>query len=223
LVHFHGGEAARKLLAPAGLGIVIVVIDAGEGSEAYEQAFYGPTALSDLVRSVAGSLALDGGLTEPRHLIVSSWSAGYGAVRQILLHAPTRPSAVLLLDSLHASYAPGTSTLEAEGLEPFVELARRAQAGETRLIVTHSDIRPPGYASTTETASYLIREVGGQRRYAGMIPLEGVEQKTVYDAEGLSIRGFTGTSRGAHCAQLRMLLPMLRDELLPALAQQPAR
>jgi hypothetical protein len=218
VLHFHGAEAARKLLAPAGLGVVIAGLDAGEGSTAYEEAFWGPQALDGLLEAVGAELGADPA-TRPklRHLVITSWSAGYGAVRQILIHQPWRPSAVVLLDSLHASYAPGGGALRSEELEPFVELARRAQSGETLLFVTHSEIKPPGYASTSETASYLLKQLGAQRRYAGMAPLEGVEQRTSYDRDGLHVRGFTGSSREAHCAQLKMLRPLLRDEVLPAL------
>jgi hypothetical protein len=218
VVHFHGAEAARKLLAPAGLGVVLAGLDAGEGSTAYEEAFWGPQALDGMLEAVGAELGSDPA-TRPklRHLVITSWSAGYGAVRQILIHQPWRPSAVVLLDSLHASYAPGGGALRSDELEPFVELARRAQSGESTLYVTHSEIKPPGYASTSETASYLLKQLGAQRRYAGMAPLEGVEQRTSYDHEGLHVRGFTGSSREAHCAQLKMLLPLLRDEVLPAL------
>jgi hypothetical protein len=218
LIHFHGAEAARKLLAPAGLGLVIAALDAGEGSAAYEEAFWGPQALDGLLDAVGNELASAAGARPTlRHLVVSSWSAGYGAVRQILIHQPWRPSAVVLLDSLHASYAPADGSLETEGLAPFVELGRRAQQSQAVLLVTHSEIKPPGYASTSETASYLLGQLDAQRRYAGMKPLEGVEQRTAYDQGGLHVRGFTGSSREAHCAQLKMLLPVLRDEVLPEL------
>jgi len=222
LLHFHGAEAARKLLAPAGLGLVIAAVDAGEGSAAYEEAFWGPQALDGLLEAVSNELTGAGGARPTlRHLVVSSWSAGYGAVRQILIHQPWRPSAVVLLDSLHASYAPGSGALETEGLGPFLELARRAQQSQAVLLVTHSEIKPPGYASTSETASYLLAQLGAQRRYAGMKPLAGVEQRTRYDQGGFHVRGYTGSSREAHCAQLKMLLPLLRDEVLPELGGAP--
>lgn len=218
LVHFHGAEAARKLLAPAELGIVLVGIDAGEGSAAYEEAFYGDGMLEALLDGVLRALRAEGA-REPAlgPLVVSSWSAGYGAVRQLLLHASARPAAVVLLDSLHASYVGSSERLEPTSLEPFVELARRAYEGEPRLWLLHSEIRPPSFASTGQTAAYLLDAVGGQRRYAGLTPVEGVEHKTRYDHEGLHVWGFTGTDREAHCAQLRLLLPVLRDQVLPAL------
>lgn len=218
LVHFHGAEAVRKLLGPAGLGLVIVGLDAGQGSQAYEEAMYGPGAWPELRAQVDDALSRDEGPPpELRHLIVSSWSAGYGAVRQLLLHHAAELGAVLLLDSLHASYTDEDGTLQSEGLEPFLDLARSAEQGRGRLWLTHSEIRPPSFASTSETATYLLAELGGQRRYAGLSAIAGVEHKTSYEQGALHVRGYTGTSRAAHCAHLRMLLPILRDEVMPAL------
>ncbi len=220
LVHFHGADAVRKLLAPATLGLVIVGVDAGSGAQKYEEKLYGSDSLEDLIGSVLD--VLQESQDEPpmlRHLIISSWSAGYGAVHQLLMHHPRRPAAVVLLDSLHASYAGDSAHMRTAGLEPFLAYARLAAAGEALMVVTHSEIRPPGYASTSETASYLLRQLGGQRRYAGLESIAGVEHKTSFDENGLHIRGYTGTTKQAHCAQLRLLLPIVKDDLLPALAR----
>ncbi len=227
LIHFHGGEAAAQLLAPANLGLAIIAVDAGVGSRRYTEALAKePAFLNDAIDAVREIL---GGQAALRHLIITSWSAGYGAVRQLLKYDdPSRLDAVVLLDGLHAGYrqsrdppdsgARGRQVeLETVGLEPFVDFARRAQEGKAMMMITHSAIRPPGYASTTETASYLLSQLGGQRRYAGLRKMFGVTQQTLYRRGKLEIRGFTGTTPEAHCAQLRMLLPIVRDDMLPGL------
>jgi hypothetical protein len=155
--------------------------------------------------------------TRVRHLLLSSWSAGYGAIREILREHPTVPSAVVLLDSLHASYVGDDNAIDPAGLAPFVAYARRAVAGEAVMVVTHSEIRPPGYASTSETASKLIGELGGSRSYAGLMPTHGVEAKTRFSDGQLEVRGYTGSDKNAHCAHLRMLGDILRDEVMPKL------
>lgn len=213
LLHMHGGEAVRRVVAPANLGLVIATIDAGVGSKAYTEVFYGPEPLEELLHAVGQQL-------EPavlRHLIVSSWSAGYGGVREILTHHPTAASAVILLDSVHAGYEPDGATIRKNGLEMFVSLAHRAISGETTMVLTHSDIRPPSFASTTEIANYLLGEVGGRRSYAGLIDTFGVEHKTSYENGALAIRGYTGTTKGAHCAHLRMLRGILEKDVIPRL------
>ncbi len=213
LVHMHGGEAVRRVVAPAGLGLVIVTIDAGVGSKAYSEALYGPEPLEELLASVGHQLAP----AVLRHLLVSSWSAGYGGVREILKQHPTVPSAVIMLDSVHAGYEPDGETLREAGLAPFVSLAHRAVAGETTVVLTHSDIRPPTFASTTEVADFLLQAVGGRRGYAGLIETYGVEHKTVSERGRFTVRGYTGTSKGAHCAHLRMLAGILENDVLPQL------
>ncbi len=213
LLHFHGGEAARRLVAPAGLDLVIATVDAGVGSKAYGEAYFGPEPLEEALATIHAALSP----AQLRYLILSSWSAGYGAVGEVLRAHPTVPNAVILLDSVHSSYQENGEGLVEESLAPFVSLAQRAKAEEAVVVLTHSEIRPPDYASTAEVASYLIAQMGGRRRYAGLLPVQGVEAKTTYDAGLLHIRGFTGTGKPAHCAHLKMLPDILQNDILPVL------
>ncbi|MBW2455736.1 MAG: hypothetical protein JRI68_14560 [Deltaproteobacteria bacterium] len=216
LIHFHGGESARRLLAPAGLNLVIATVDAGVGSKAYGEAYHGPQPLEEALATIHAALSP----AQLRYLILSSWSAGYGAVREVLRAHPSVPNAVILLDSVHASYQEDGESLLEESLAPFVSLSQRAKAEAAVVVLTHSEIRPPDYASTAEVASYLIAQVSGRRRYAGLLPVHGIEAKTTYDAGMLHIRGFTGTGKEAHCAHLKMLPDILRDDVLPVLRQR---
>jgi hypothetical protein len=212
VLHLHGGEAARKVIAPADLGVVLAAVDAGIGSQAYAEAMFGARPLEDLLSAVGAMLAP----ASLGRLVITSWSAGYGGVHQILVQHPTVPSAIVLLDSLHTGYGPNGDLVEV-GLMPFLSFAQRAQQGEAVLVLTHSEIKPPGYASTSEVASWLLHEVGGQRRYAGLEPVHGVEAKTEWREGNLTVRGYTGAGKEAHCAHLKMLDAILRDDVLPAL------
>ncbi len=215
MLHFHGGDAARRVVAPAALDLVIAVVDAGNGSKRYAEAFWGPEPLEEIIAEAERQLApakLD-------RLLVTSWSAGYGAVRELLRHHPERPDAVVLLDSLHASYLEkgATNELSRAGLGLFLSLAQRAAEGELVMVLTHSEIRPPDYASTSEVANWLLTELDGRRRYGGLLAAHGVELKTRFDRGKLHIRGYTGTGKPAHCAHLMLLADILRDDVLPAL------
>jgi hypothetical protein len=214
LLHFHGGGAAARVVAPENLGLVLATVDAGTGSKAYAEAFHGE-ALDELIATVESALAP----ARIRHLIVSSWSAGYGAVRELLLEYPTVPRALVMLDSIHASYGGDGSTPQAAGVRPFLSYAERAASGSATMVITHSDIQPPGYASTSEVAQAILDGVGGRRSYAGLIPQAGVEAKTRFEREGLFVRGYSGTGKEAHCAHLRLLAAILRDDVLPRLAK----
>ena len=212
LLHLHGGIPARRLLAPADLGLVIATVDLGVGSRPYAEAFYGPEPLEELLAAVGKELAP----ARLRHLIVSSWSAGYGAVREILAQHPASISGLILLDSVHASYTPAGDP-QPEGIAPFIAYAERAKLGEGVLVLTHSEIQPPGYASTHEVANAILEAVGTRRQYAGLVPQFGVELKTTADDGGFHLRGFTGNGKDAHCAHMRLLPGLLKDVVLPAL------
>lgn len=213
-LHFHGGGAATRVVAPMSLGVVIATVDVGVGSQAYAEAFAGGEPLGELLATVSAALAP----ARARHLVLSSWSAGYGAVREILRELPTVPSALVLLDSVHTGYEVDGETLEDAALAPFLAYAQRAASGEASMVLTHSEIRPPGYASTSEVAGALLEGLGLRRRYAGLVRTFGVEAKTEARKGRLVVRGYTGSGKEAHCAHLRMLEPILRDEVLPALA-----
>jgi hypothetical protein len=219
LVHFHGAEPVRRQLAPEGFDLVVAGVDAGVGSRAYERAFADPAAFAGLVAAVEAEVARANGLGEAhaRGIALSSWSAGYGAVAQILARRDPRIEAVVLLDSLYAGYANGARAVDRAELAPFVEAARTARAGGPAFFLTHTQIATPGYASTGEVARFLLTELGvtptaadegasGTARFALLSSFE----------EGrLWIRGYAGADRDAHCAQLHMLPSLLREAVLP--------
>lgn len=215
LLHFHGGEAVRKLVAPADLGVAVATVDAGQSSSAYGKALSDPQVIPALLTRVDEVFAP----AKRRNLIISSWSAGYAAVREILRQQPTLAQAVVVLDGVHASYTDDGSTLRPSDVSPFSALAKRARAEEALLVLTHSEIRPPGYASTKRVADYLLDQLGAQRRYAGLIAVQpGVRLKTHYAAGKLKVFGYTGSDRHAHCVQLSLLPELLKTHILPHVA-----
>jgi pimeloyl-ACP methyl ester carboxylesterase len=211
LLHFHGGEPVRRLIAPLGLGLAIATVDLGQRSQPYAA---GAKKAFDAIKA-----ALDQQLGgHPRAIVLSAWSAGFGAVRELLALHPDLARAVVLLDSVHTSYRDDGS-LDQGALSPFFDLADRAQRGEQLLVFTHSAITPNGYASTSEVAQALLAHVGGRQRFAGLEPHFGVLFKTRFDRADLHLRGYTGTDQAAHCAQLKLLPAILKDDVLPFLAR----
>ena len=93
--------------------------------------------------------------------MLSSWSAGYGAVAHVLPRHDPRIEAVVLLDSLYAGYTDvARRVLDRARLAPFLDAARAARAGGPALFLTHTAIATPGYGSTGEVASFLLAELG---------------------------------------------------------------
>jgi hypothetical protein len=89
--------------------------------------------------------------------------------------------------------------------------------------LSHSSIIPPGYASTTEVADYLIEQVAGLRSDAsGKSPL-GAALTSSFDRQGMHVRGYAGGDKIAHCAHVEMLAEAVRDYLEPAWGTPEAR
>ena len=215
IVHFLGAPfVAMEAVAALPEPYILAVVNLGAGSAVYERPFLDTAAFPRLIEAVRQNAthSLGDRVTFPR-IYLTAYSAGYGAVRAIIdvpSHA-ARVTGVLLLDGLHASYIP-ERTVIAEGghidstrLEPFVRLARRAASGETRLIVTHSEVFPGTFASTTETTDYLLRAIGLSRTPVLEWGPVGMQQLSEASRGGFRLMGFAGNSAPDHADHLHAL------------------
>jgi hypothetical protein len=220
MIHFHGHEAARKEWVRVLGSPVLVGIDLGLGSGPYESQFAAPGEFERLLTSIEAGVA--GALKVPnaraRFVGLSAWSAGYGAVGRILSrpeHA-ARIDSVILLDGLHSGYSRHDGgTLNEAQLSPFADFAALAAQGRRFMFVSHSSIIPPGYASTTETANYLIASVGGRpvaSRPRGSDPM-GLDLIAWYRQRNFHVRGFAGNDKMDHCAHFGVYADVLRIHL----------
>jgi LysM repeat protein len=214
MFHFHGHEAARKEWVRVMNGAVFVGVDLGLGSGPYAAAFRSPEAFKRLVESVEAAMAKKHGRkrARARKIGLSAWSAGYGAVGEIINQSYGRRvvDVVILLDGLHSGYGP--VTLNEQQLAPFVSFAREAKAGRKLMFVSHSSIIPPGYASTTETANFLISKLGGRPRKArprASDPM-GLELISRFSRGNFHVRGFKGNDKMDHCAHLGLYRDVLK-------------
>ena len=169
LVHlFSASYVPMHAVASASGRYVLAVVNLGSGSAAYERPLSDTAAWSTLIRRVREETSTrTGGRVRINRLIVSAFSAGYGGVRALLSDERAATiNGVILLDGLHTSYIPERAVLAEGGaldttkLVPFERYARRAIAGETSLLITHSEIFPGTFASTTETTDWLIAALG---------------------------------------------------------------
>lgn len=200
LIHFHGAsrvvrDAANRIDQP----FAVVTVNLGSGSSVYEQPFQDVIPFVQLLIEVRESIA-------PRigNIYLSSWSAGYGAVRAILKTHAKEIKGIILLDGLHSDYIPDRVTLHEGGtingekLDGFLEYARGATSGSNRMIITHSEIFPGTYPSTTETASYLADHLGLVRTPVLEWGPVGMQQISEAKAGRLAILGFAGNSAPDH-------------------------
>jgi len=86
----------------------------------------------------------------------------------------------------------------AEDLDVFVRFAADAVAGEKQMWVTHSEVFPGTYASTTETADYLLAQLGLTRRVVLREGPIGMQQLSEVEQGGFHLAGFAGNSAPDH-------------------------
>jgi hypothetical protein len=221
LAHFHGAEPIRKLVTPLGLGIVIATFDLGTLSGGYARAFDAPGTFDAMLASISRevSIVTNHPAARPRNIILSSWSAGYGAVRRIIAPGRDDIDAVVLIDSLYSSFGPGTETPDPAELAPFAALARSAARGGPLLVITHSSVATSGYSSTVDTSSFLLRDVGLDETLMDPPQNDPFGLIRARDRNHFFVRGYAGRDAAAHCAQLRLFPDILRRQVIPSLNQ----
>lgn len=219
MFHFHGREPLRKEWVEAMDGQVLVAVDAGIDSGSYSEAFADARTFRQVVLAVEQETARRAGVprAEAERIGLSAWSAGYGAIEQILSQPFGKKvtDSVILLDGLHAGYT--EHSLEAGRLAPFTEFAEAAAGGEKFMFISHSSIRTTGYASTTETAQYLVWKVGGKPLAIDGAPGDpwGLERISTFTQGQLHVRGFRGNGTADHCAHIGLMSDILRVHLKP--------
>jgi hypothetical protein len=223
LVHFHGAPSAvEPAFERSSIDGVLAVLNLGSGSGRYDEAFQAAGSFDALLArttSVVRDLC-PGAKGSVRRVALSAWSAGYGSVFRILEKPDTaaRVDAVLLADGLHAGFEYGRRNERrpaAVQMSPFIAFADEAVAGKKLFALTHSSIGTP-YASTTETANFLLSEVNVERQAASVPPFRpGMSVRSRADVESFHVLGFNGSNEAAHCDHLHAfgetLLPYLKE------------
>src|SRR5450432_4122165 len=207
LVHFHGAPpVVEAAFEHSGINGALVVYNLGIGSGAYEDPYSIPNSYDHMLESVATAVReLCPSASAPKRVALSGWSAGYGAILHIIDRAKdaARVDSVQLADGMHVGFEPvGFRKVSAISMAPFTLFADEAIAGHKLFAVTHSSIQTP-YASTTETAEYLLDAEGlavDRREVPG--PRPGMTQTSRADREGFHMRGYSGDDKAAHCDHL---------------------
>ncbi len=214
ILHFHGAPWLAELSAMRSNPRAIVIsVTLGAGSSVYSTAFADPNRFHDLLAEAAKAVAPS---EQVRFfpVILSSFSAGYGAIREILRNQDNwrAVDAVVLADGLHTSYLDGKlGAIDTAPLLPFLAFAREAVAGRKVLFITHSEIFPGTFASTTETADFLLGELGVKARAVLKWGPGGMQQLSQARAGRLTVLGFAGNSAPDHIDHFHGLATWLKQ------------
>ena len=223
IVHFHGLNAMRMTLTQVAHGVVFAGVDLGIASGAYSEPFTSPETWPTLKRSIESALKAQSGdeRAHIRHLALSAWSAGYGAVNEILKRDSDSIDAVVLLDGLHAAWDPSHRNhttgddVTAGPIAPTLEFARRAFKGEKIFVFSHSEVDPVTYPSTRLTADMFMRELG-LKRHASAKTSDRFGLYGTVDTKGIHIWSYRGNDKPAHCTHLVHIDQAVRDIIEPA-------
>jgi hypothetical protein len=241
VIHYHGNpEIVERSIDAVGLNAIAHIINLGDGSGRYSEPLQNPQAFDNALERIEKRVEEKLGLRSARirRVALSSWSAGFGAVYHILNSRSRldRVDALLMQDSLHASFAPGSETkLTDLSLKPFVQFGRRAMAGEKLMVLTHSAIETYGYPDTTRSSEGLLERLGLKRVTASPetaspppITIDVIVRAfppdernwmrvtSVTEQGSLVVMGCKGKGKGDHIAHLAQI----SQTVLPRLAER---
>jgi hypothetical protein len=218
VVHFLGAsyivaEAASRLATPA----LVAVINIAPGTSAYERPFLTPDGWPRVLGAIDSVIAG----SSRRPVFLTAFSAGTGAVRAILAHERYARAVrgVLILDGVHTGYLPERRVLADGGaldttkVASLIGYARRATAGEVRMIVTHSEVFPGTFASTTETSNLMLDLLGIERTPLLEWGPVGMQQTSLATRGRFTVLGYAGNSAPDHLDHLHAL-PVLLSRLV---------
>ena len=184
-------------------------------SSAYSNPFADTALFGQLLDEARGRLMrlpTFGRQTAWNRVGVSSFSAGYGAVRRILA-TPIYFEAIdalLAADSLYATTASDGTPLDSQMVN-YKAYASAAAAGDKRFIFTHSEVPTFTYESTAETGDELLQHLGlpaTATQEEGLGPLRYYRKAS---QGGFELWGAEGADAEGHLNHLRYLGEWLDD------------
>ena len=228
LVHFHGHPpTVRSNVAHAGLQVAVVTANYNGFSSAYRKPFENAVLFRELLDNARAKVTEQPGFEAVRgwdRIAVSSFSAGFGAVRE-LLKTPEHFNAIdalLMADSVYASTAADGTPLDSQmaGYKAVRRVAPpRARSGSS----SHTREVPTlhGYESTAETGDELLEHLGLTAEptdETGRAPLRYYRHA---NRGGFQFWGARGDDAESHMQHLRRLSEWLDELGLPTASAKP--
>ena len=204
VIHFHGAPwIVEQHIANHLPKAALVTVQLGSGSGVYGRPFVEDKMFTELIDEAERISGVKRGWST---ITLTAFSAGYGAVRSILRHKAhfERVNGVLLLDGIHAGFesartpvTTGNSVL-LKDLDAYIDLAREAAVGRKYLVITHSQIHPGSYASTTECTNQLLRDLGLRKEMSVKDGPMGMQQLTRAEKGRFRVFGYAGETAADH-------------------------
>lgn len=169
-----------KTVGQAGINAIVITAEAGGmGSSENLKAFGSAQFVNNAVAKIINYLKTKFPGSNPKvgNVALSSWSGGYGAVGKILSEKSQLAfpiTAVTVFDGIHEK--------DPKTLKPWIDYAKEAEKDPSKkFVIVHTNIVPPGYASTTDSSNSILNNVGLKRNKDGKTQSGGF---AVYDIGG---------------------------------------
>jgi len=208
--HLHAASwVAEDAVYKSRANAILFNIHLGALSSPYQAHFQDVTRFPYILETILSVLKSNNILPNPQldTLIITSFSAGYAGVREILKVQQYYDSidALILADGLHCSSDPAAKE---EQMMDFLRYARDARDRKKIMRLTHSSIVTSGYESTTATADYLTNGIGAARQLVSTIDEIGL-QTSACDTGNFHLRGYAGDTADDHMKHLYAMYRML--------------
>ena len=210
LVHFHGHPpVVRNNALWARLNVMLVTANYNGLSRAYSTPFSDPALFQQLLDESLAKVQAEADFPDSLHwdrLVVSSFSAGYGAVREILKQQVYRDKidALVAADSLYATTAEDGTPLD-EQMVDYKRFAKLAAAGKKTFLFSYSMVPTEGYEMTVECGAEILEHLGIAAKQVESNGLGQLSFNRQASEGNFHYRGTSGTDGEAHMAHLRFI------------------
>ena len=209
--HLHSASwAAEDEVYKSNTNAVLFNIHLGGFSSSYQNYFVDQNNFQKILNLVINELSANDIIDDPQleNLIVTSFSAGYGGVREILKTQPyyDRIDALTLADGLHSNLE---ANLMKEQMKDFLSFAADTRDKKKIMLQTHSNILTYTYANTTESADYLINNINSVRVNYNAVDEIGTQYSKA-DTGYFHVKGYRGNTANDHMKHLYNMHLMLK-------------
>lgn len=213
-VHFQGGtKVAAENFVRMDRNGVLIASTLGGRSSAFSEPYRDRSAFAALL--LAGERELSAHCKRPLRfgsIAITFFSAGYGAVRELLKDEEwrTRIDTLVSADSIYAAVvADSVRAPRLDDVEGFVRFAQSAARGEKTFVLAHGRYQTD-YASTFETAALLRAAVAAELRPADTTTERGIPIANEAHQGGFHCYEFAEATAGIHVDLLYFVPEMVR-------------
>ena len=216
LVHFHGDPQTFWNNAKyANLNTIIVTVNYSGLSSAYSTPFSNASLFQSLLNEALDKVTDEAFIPDTLQwdkIAVSSFSAGYGAVREILKSPTYRNDIDVLLaaDSLYATTAGDGTPLDSQMVD-YKTFATLAKNGSKTFMFTHSQVPTYTYESTQEIGDELMQFLGISATAINTNGLGTLNFNRTAQTGNFRLWGATGEDGDSHLEHLRYIGEFLED------------